>query len=469
MKDSVIHTCPTTSRRIVPVGLASIFAGIARRVLFAHLRKIERGLITITEGCERHVFGSEGGLAATITVHDHAFYTDIAFGGSIGAGEAYMSGSWSTDDLVTVVRIIVLNRRVLMDIEGGLAAFAQPLHWMMHALRRNNQAGSRKNISAHYDLGNDFYRLWLDQTMTYSCNIFERENSTIDEASVLKYDHICRKLSLTPADHVIEIGSGWGGFAVHAAKHYGCRITTTTISRQQHDWAKDLFRREGIGDRVKLLFEDYRNLTGKYDKLVSIEMIEAVGHHFLDVFFKTCSDRVKDDGMMALQAIIINEQAYRAQIKSVDFIRRYIFPGGFIPSIDSISSSLAKVTDMQIFHLEDLTPHYARTLQVWRERFFANIDAVRNLGYPETFIRMWEYYLCYCEGAFLERYIGNVQMVLTKPGSRPAEILPLIGSDSAPVTLGYYGTGAAACRGPDELRTQVEVIHEGLAYKQRWS
>ena len=426
MKDSVIPTCPTPGRRIVPVGLAGIFAGIARRVLFAHLRKIERGLITITEGCERHVFGSEGGLAATITVHDHAFYTDIAFGGSIGAGEAYTSGSWSADDLVTLVRIIVLNRRVLMDIEGGLAAFAQPLHWLMHALRKNTQAGSRKNISAHYDLGNDFYSLWLDQTMTYSCNIFERQDATLEDAAAAKYDRICRKLRLGPRDHVIEIGTGWGGFAAHAVKNYGCRVTTTTISRQQHDWAKDLFSREGIGDRVELLFEDYRNLTGKYDKLVSIEMIEAVGHHFLDVFFKTCSDRLKDDGMMALQAIIINEQAYRAQITSVDFIRRYIFPGGFIPSINAISRSLAKVTDMQVFHLEDLTPHYARTLRVWRERFSMELDTVRKLGYPEAFIRMWEYYLCYCEGAFQERYINNVQMVLAKPGSRPTEILPTL-------------------------------------------
>jgi len=426
MKDSVIPTCPTPGRRIVPVGLAGIFAGIARRVLFAHLRKIERGLITITEGCERHVFGSEGGLAATITVHDHAFYTDIAFGGSIGAGEAYISGSWTCDDLTTLVRIIVLNRRLLTELEGGLAAFTQPLHWLLHALRKNTQEGSRRNISAHYDLGNDFYSLWLDQTMTYSCNIFERQDATLEDAAAAKYDRICRKLRLGPRDHVIEIGTGWGGFAAHAVKNYGCRVTTTTISRQQHDWAKDLFSREGIGDRVELLFEDYRNLTGKYDKLVSIEMIEAVGHHFLDVFFKTCSDRLKDDGMMALQAIIINEQAYRAQITSVDFIRRYIFPGGFIPSIDSISRSLAKVTDMQVFHLEDLTPHYSRTLQVWRDRFFANIDAVQKLGYPEAFIRMWEYYLCYCEGAFRERYIGNVQMVLAKPGSRPTEILPTL-------------------------------------------
>ena len=424
MNGSVIPSHTTPGIRIVPAGFAGILSGIARRAVFSHLEKIERGSITVIEGVERHAFGSEDGLAATITVHDPAFYTDMAFGGSIGAGEAYMAGFWSTDDLTTLVRIIVLNRRVLTDIEGGMAAFTQPLHWLMHALRKNTQAGSRKNIEAHYDLGNDFYRLWLDATMTYSCNIFERDGATLEEAATAKYDRICRKLAFRPDDHVLEIGTGWGGFAVHAAKHYGCRVTTTTISQQQHDWAKERFEREGVADRVELLFEDYRDLKGKYDKLVSIEMIEAVGHHFLDTYLKVCSDRLKDNGMMALQAITIIDQAYEAQIRSVDFIRRYIFPGGFIPSITAITRALAKVTDLRLSHLEDLTPHYARTLQVWRERFFANLDAVRKLGYPETFIRMWEYYLCYCEGAFLERYIGNVQMVLAKPDCRIAPILP---------------------------------------------
>jgi cyclopropane-fatty-acyl-phospholipid synthase len=401
-----------------------MLAGIARRAVFSHLEKIESGSITVIEGGERRAFGSNDGLAATITVHDPAFYTDMAFGGSIGAGEAYMAGFWSADDLTTLVRIIVLNRRVLTDIEGGLAAFLQPLHGLMHALRKNTQEGSKKNISAHYDLGNDFYGLWLDRTMTYSCNIFEREQTTLEEAATAKYDRICRKLGLKPADHILEIGTGWGGFAIHAARNYGCRVTTTTISRHQYDWAKERFEREGVADRVELLFEDYRDLTGKYDKLVSIEMIEAVGHHFLNTYLRVCSDRLKDDGMMALQAITIIDQAYEAQIRSVDFIRRYIFPGGFIPSVAAITRSLAKVTDLRLFHLEDLTPHYARTLRTWRERFFANLDAVRKLGYPETFIRMWEYYLCYCEGAFRERYLGSAQMILTKPDARPAEILP---------------------------------------------
>jgi len=426
MNSSVIPSHHTPGTRIVPVGFAGVLVGIVRRAVFSHLRKIEQGSITIIERGKHHSFGRDGGLAATITVRDPGFYTDMAFGGSIGAGEAYMSGFWSADDLTTLVRIIVLNRRVLTDIEGGLAAFLQPLHGLMHALRKNTQKGSRQNISAHYDLGNDFYSLWLDRTMTYSCNIFERDDVTLEEAASAKYDRICRKLALGPKDHVLEIGTGWGGFALHAVKNYGCRITTTTISRQQHDWAKNLFERESVLDRIELLFEDYRDLTGKYDKLVSIKMIEAVGHHFLDTYLNVCSKRLKDDGMMALQAIIINDQAYEAQIKSVDFIRRYIFPGGFIPSIEAITRSAAKVTDMRLVHLEDITPHYSRTLRIWRERFFRNIDAVRKLGYPETFIRMWEYYLCYCEGAFRERYIGNVQMVLAKPDCRSTLLLPML-------------------------------------------
>jgi len=403
-----------------------MLVGIARREVFSHLRKIERGSLTVIERNELRTFGRQGGLTATITVHDPAFYTDTAFGGSIGAGEAYMAGFWSADDLTTLVRIIVLNRRVLADIEGGLAALLQPLHWLMHALRKNTQEGSRKNISAHYDLGNDFYRLWLDRTMTYSCNIFEREDATLEDAATAKYDRICRKLALSRSDHVLEIGTGWGGFAVHAVKRYGCRVTTTTISRQQHDWAKEVIAREGVADRVELLFEDYRDLKGKYDKLVSIEMIEAVGHHFIDTYLRVCSDRLKDDGMMALQAITIIDQAYEAQIRSVDFIRRYIFPGGFIPSVAAITGSLSRVTDMKFLDLEDITPHYARTLLAWRERFFANIDAVRKLGYPETFIRMWEYYLCYCEGAFRELYIGGAQMVLTKPDCRSTLLRPML-------------------------------------------
>ncbi|MCX6866390.1 MAG: cyclopropane-fatty-acyl-phospholipid synthase [Verrucomicrobia bacterium] len=412
MSGSVIPSHHKTAMRSVPRGLAGMLTGLARSAVFSNLRNADR----------HQTFGTTGGLTATITVYDRAFYTDLAFGGSIGAGEAYMAGFWSADNLTALVRIIVLNRRVLMDIERGLAAFMQSLYRVMHVIRKNTEAGCKKNIAAHYDLGNDFYSLWLDATMTYSCNIFEHNNATLEDAATAKYDRICRKLALTPDDHVLEIGTGWGGFAIHAAKHYGCRVTTTTISQHQYDWAKARIIREGVAQQVELLFMDYRDLTGKYDKLVSIEMIEAVGHHFLDTYFRVCADRLQDNGIMALQAITITDQAYVAQIRSVDFIRRYIFPGGFIPSIEAITRSVAQASDLRLVHLEDITPHYARTLLAWRERFFANIDAIRNLGHTETFIRMWEYYLCYCEGAFLERYINNVQMILVKPDARPLDI-----------------------------------------------
>jgi cyclopropane-fatty-acyl-phospholipid synthase len=229
---------------------------------------------------------------------------------------------------------------------------------------------------------------------------------------------------------VLEIGSGWGGFAIYAAKKYGCLITTTTISRDQYDLASERVEKAGLRNRIELLFEDYRDLKGKFDRLVSIEMIEAVGHHFLDTFFKACSNLLTDDGMMALQAITINDQAYDGQVRSPDFIKRYIFPGSFIPSVSVITSSVARATDMKLFHLEDLTPHYAQTLRAWRERFFNHIDEVRKLGYPESFIRMWEYYLCYCEGGFLERYIGDVQMIFTKPDCRQDPILPILGRNN---------------------------------------
>jgi cyclopropane-fatty-acyl-phospholipid synthase len=336
-----------------------------------------------------------------------------------------MSGSWSTDDLVTLVRIIVLNHRVLTDIEGGLAAFAQPMHWLMHALRRNTQAGSRMNISAHYDLGNDFYRLWLDQTMTYSCNIFARDNSTIHEASVLKYDHICRKLSLTSADHVIEIGSGWGGFAIHAAGTYGCRVTTTTISKAQYDLAKERIEQAGLRDRITLLMRDYREIEGRYSKLVSIEMIEAVGHEFLETFFACCGRLLVDDGVMALQSITINDQMYDQHIKTVDFIRRYIFPGGSIPSVTSLCNAATAASDLRLVHHEDITPHYQKTLIAWRQKFTSHLDEISTLGYNEQFIRMWEYYFCYCEAGFAERYIGDVQMLFSKPGWRGATIFTM--------------------------------------------
>jgi cyclopropane-fatty-acyl-phospholipid synthase len=391
---------------------------VARKAVLSLFKKLRRGRLTIIEGNQRHSFGEAShmsSLQAEITVRHSLFYSRILFGGSIGAAEAYMEGLWYADDLPVAMRILTLNQEAFADMEKGLARLAAPLYKLFHSARKNTRMGSRKNILAHYDLGNDFYALFLDSTMTYSCGIFEQAHSTLEEASVAKYDRICQKLNLKPGHRVVEIGTGWGGFAVHAARNYGAHVTTTTISDEQYRYAQKQFRAAGLEDRILLLKKDYRDLKGEFDRLVSIEMIEAVGHHFYNTFFQTCSRLLKDDGLMALQAITIGDQIFDHHKRSVDFIKRYIFPGSCIPSITAISNAIAKATDLRLIHLEDITPHYARTLREWRRRFFANIDAVRTMGYPDTFIRMWEYYLCYCEGGFAERYIGDVQMLFAKP------------------------------------------------------
>jgi cyclopropane-fatty-acyl-phospholipid synthase len=337
-----------------------------------------------------------------------------------------MHGHWSCDDLTGMIRLLLQNRAVLDGMDGGLARLTVPLQKLFHWVNRNTRAGSRRNIAAHYDLGNDFFSLWLDPTMMYSSAIFEQPDASLYQASVAKLDRICRKLDLKPGDHVVEIGTGWGGFALHAAANYGCEVTTTTISREQFELASRRVAEAGLDQRVHLLLEDYRDLDGRYDKLVSIEMIEAVGHQYLDTYFEQCSRLLKDDGAMLLQAITIQDQRYSKALKTIDFIKRYIFPGSFIPSVSAISDSVARSTDMKIFHLEDIGPHYATTLRRWRERFFDRIEEVSALGYPEEFIRMWEFYLCYCEGGFLERAIGDVQVMLTKPGCRRDPIVPAL-------------------------------------------
>lgn len=423
MKVSIIPSDVTTSKSLKENSIDRL----ARQLLFGKLEKIRRGQITIVDKGQFHTFGKSTDafpLKATIRVNHPRFYTCIALGGSIGAGEAYMDALWSTDDLTTVIRIIIQNQSVFEEMEKGWARLSVPLHRIYHALRRNTLQGSQANIMAHYDLGNDFYSLFLDETMTYSCGIFEHDQSSMEAASLAKYRRICQKLQLTGKDHVAEIGSGWGGFAVFAARHYGCRVTTTTISRQQYEMAFEQIRHAGLSDKITLLHEDYRHIEGLYDKLVSIEMIEAVGHQYLDTFFATCSRLLRNDGMMALQAITIRDQLYEQHKNSVDFIKRYIFPGGCIPSITAMTSSIAHATDLKLFHLEDITPHYIMTLKKWRERFFSNIEKVRALKFPENFIRMWEFYLCLCEAGFAERYIGNIQMLLTKPMCRRTSLLP---------------------------------------------
>ncbi len=408
---------------------------LARQMVLSMLEKLPSGKIRVQEAETATVFGSiseDFPVQATITVHDPRFYRMTALGGSIGAAEAYMAGYWSADDLTAVIRIFTRTQQMRESVESGLARLTQPAHALVHFLRKNTLKGSRENIVAHYDLGNDFYRLFLDETLTYSCGIFEKPASTLKEASAAKYDRLCKKLALTAEDHVLEIGTGWGGFTLHAVRNYGCRVTTTTISDEQHRLAAARFAEAGITDRVTLLKKDYRDLTGAYDKLVSIEMIEAVGHQYLDRFFAVCSERLKPDGVMALQAITIADHVFDRYKYEVDFIKRYIFPGSCLPSVATMLKSVAKKTDLRLFHLEDITPHYAETLRRWRRNFFSKIDRVRAMDFSEAFIRMWEYYLCYCEGGFTERYIGDVQMILTKPLARPAPILPPIAPPQIP-------------------------------------
>jgi len=400
---------------------------LARSLVLKSLAMLQDGHLILIDCDGRREFGQPASeLSVTVRVRHPGFYRRMALGGTLAAGETYMEGMWDCDNLTALIRIMVCNQGAQQGMESGLARLTAPLQRFLHRLNDNTRRGSRKNIAAHYDLGNDFYELFLDPTMAYSCGIFERPEASLREASIAKYDRICRKLDLSAADHVLEIGTGWGGFAIHAATHYGCRVTTTTISDRQHEMAQQRFAAAGLSDRITLLKQDYRDLTGTFDKLVSIEMIEAVGHHFLDEFFRVCSERLKPEGMLLLQAITIRDQVFDWHKHNVDFIKRYIFPGSCIPSVTAISKAVADKTDLRIFHLEDLTAHYARTLRLWRENFFHNIDRVRHLGFPEAFIRMWEFYLCYCEGGFAERYLGDVQILMTKPMCRKEPILPAL-------------------------------------------
>jgi cyclopropane-fatty-acyl-phospholipid synthase len=367
-------------------------------------------------------------LRCRVRIFDPAFYRMVAAQGSVGAGESYMDGHWQCSDLVTLVRILVVNRDLLDAMEGGLARVGGWALKAWHSLQRNTRAGSRRNIAAHYDLGNDFFKLFLCENLMYSAAVFDDPAETLEIASTRKLDRICRKLDLKPGEHVVEIGTGWGGFAIHAARHYGVRVTTTTLSKEQRELALARIEEAGLSDRISVLLSDYRDLTGSYDKLVSIEMIEAIGHQYLDTYFAKVRSLLKDDGMALIQAITIEDHRYEVALKAVDFIKRFIFPGSFIPSIHAMQGAIARSTDLKLYNLEDIGPSYALTLRHWRQRFLARLDEVRAQGYPDRFIRMWEFYLCYCEGGFIERSIGDVQLLLTAPRCRRAEYLPDLAS-----------------------------------------
>jgi cyclopropane-fatty-acyl-phospholipid synthase len=403
-----------------PGAFARSFEGLAERALRARLAQLEHGRITLVDGARRDTFGRATprcALHATLQVRDRRFYTEAAFGGSVGAGESFMAGDWTVDDLTALVRILLVNRGLLDGLDGGWSRLAEPARRALHALARNTRTGSRRNIAAHYDIGNDFFELFLDPTMMYSCAVYERADMTLEQAQIAKLDRLCRKLDLQPTDHLLEIGTGWGALALHAARHYGCRVTTTTISREQHALARARIDAAGLADRITLRLDDYRDLDGRYDKLVSVEMIEAVGHQYFDTFFRRCSELLQPGGTMVLQAITIDDRQYAAARDSVDFIKRHIFPGCCIPSVTALAESTARASTLRIVDLEDIGPHYATTLAAWRHNLFANADRVRARGYPEALLRMWHFYLSYCEGGFAERALGDVQIVLQEASS----------------------------------------------------
>ena len=386
---------------------------LIKKKFYANFSNLEHGNIIFIDGDFTLQCGNSAEPAATVDVHDDRFYTTLAAGGAVGASEAYMQGMWTCDQLTLLVQVLLRNTSVLRGL--GNAAYKKPLYKLLHLMNRDSVDGSKKNISAHYDLGNKLFENFLDPTMTYSSGFFEQSDSTMQQASTAKLDRICQKLALSESDHVVEIGTGWGSFALHAARNYNCKITTTTISEEQYQLACQRVKDAGMQDRIEIVKKDYRLLTGQYDKLVSIEMIEAVGLAYLGNYFEKCASLLKPAGKMLIQAITIADQQYEFSKRNVDFIQRYIFPGGALPSVTALTNTATNKTDLRMTALEDITGHYATTMRKWREKFYLNVEQITELGYDNQFLRMWEYYLCYCEGGFEEKSIGCVQAEFTKP------------------------------------------------------
>ena len=389
-------------------------------ILTRTLEHLPQGFLEIADGGGTRGFGTAGSEpSALVTVHDDRFFRRVLTGSDIGLGESYVDGDWSSPDLVAFLRLAIRNLALFEDRHRLFTALGRWRGLVGHRRRANTRAGSRANIHAHYDIGNEFYRLFLDPSMAYSCGVYRSPGDTLEQAQFEKVDRICRKLGLGPSDHVLEIGTGWGGFAAFAATRYGSRITTTTISAEQYQYAAELVARKGLGpDRVRLLQEDYRDLRGRYDKIVSIEMFEAVGHRNYDTFFAQCDRLLAPDGAMALQTITVPDRRFRQYLTTPDWIQKHIFPGGELASVAAILRSLARVTRLSLHHAEDIGAHYARTLRAWRERFTDRLDDVLALGFDTRFVRTWEYYLASCEAAFAERLIGNAQLVLAKSMNR---------------------------------------------------
>jgi len=396
----------------------SLSARWAKKIFTKLIAQIQYGQIILRDGEQVTVFGTDEKMSAQVTVLDPRFYPKLLLGGSIGAGEAYIDDCWKVDDLTMLVQIMARNMTLLDKLEEKFFWVYQPFRILMHRLNHNSRVNSKRNIISHYDLGNDMYRSFLDPTMMYSSAIYPSKTSSLEEASLNKLETICRKLDLQPTDRVVEIGSGWCGFAIYAASNYGCHVTTTTISDAQYQEGEKRIKAAGLEDMITLLQMDYRELSGSYDKLVSIEMIEAVGHRYHPQFFSKCNDLLKTDGTMLLQAITMRDQDYDKYIKNVDFIQRHIFPGGCLPSNNRMLQLVSRETDMVVRQLEDFGFDYARTLRDWRHRFNQSFSDLRKNGYDDRFKRLWNFYLSYCEGGFLERAISVVHLVATRPDNR---------------------------------------------------
>jgi cyclopropane-fatty-acyl-phospholipid synthase len=404
-------------------GLAPLFGGLARSAVLTQLRNLRQGRLRLIYQDRQWLFGDVGSaLHAEVEIFDEAAWGMVAANGSIGAGEAYIHGYWRSPDLAAVTRLFVANLEVLDALEGGLARLGRPILRLLHWVNRNSRRGARRNILAHYDLGNALFERLLDPTMMYSAAMFDSLEQSLEQAQLNKLERICAKLALRPDDHLLEIGSGWGSLAIHAATHHGCRVTTTTLSEAQYAHTLQRVQDLGLQHRITVLREDYRDLGGRFDKLVSIEMIEAVGHHYLPVYFQRCASLLKDDGLMLLQAITIRDQRYEQARRSVDFIQRYIFPGGALPSLSVMLQTASSHTALNLVHMEDFGLDYARTLQHWRDNLRQSRTALTELGYDDTFQRLWEFYLCYCQGGFEERTIGVAQLLWAAPAARRAAL-----------------------------------------------
>ena len=402
---------------------ATFLTSMFKNGLKKKLNDLIEGHIHVSDGGETFSFGDvKSDLKVNVDIHSQEFYVMAGSGGALGIAEAYILGYWSADDVVMLMRILLKNRSIILSINNGFAKFLNPVNKMIHRSRQNTLKGSKENILAHYDLSNDFYKLWLDPTMTYSCAYFNDPDVSLEEASIEKLDRICRKLNLSNDDNILEIGTGWGSFSIHAAKKYGCNITTTTISVAQYQYARSRVVEEGLESKITVVNKDYRKIHGLYDKIVSIEMIEAVGYEFIPEYFKKISSLLRPNGLMALQGITYNDQNFDTYKDSVDFVKKYVFPGSCLISVSQIIDVVKDKTDLSMIDMEDITRHYAETLSRWRKNFIGVIPQIKQMGYSQAFINMWEFYLLYCEAGFLERNIGDVQLVFAKSGARDVRI-----------------------------------------------